>query len=136
MMARFGKFLPMRDQFHEVWAVADHNTKWLNIETGVGVGVSQRRRQTDSQTHAFPRLNYSPAGNGVVLLGHQCRSPFRSPKGGAMAVERLIEYEQAEAEVRAVYDDIRATRKTDFINNFWKVLANDPSDAEAHLGIR
>jgi hypothetical protein len=34
------KFLPMRDQFHEVWAVMDHNTKWLNIETGVGVGVS------------------------------------------------------------------------------------------------
>jgi hypothetical protein len=34
------KFLPMRDQFHEVWAVADHSTKWLDIETGVGVGVS------------------------------------------------------------------------------------------------
>ncbi len=30
-------------------------------------------------------------------------------------------------EVRAVYDDIRATRKTDYINNFWKALANDPS---------
>src|SRR5665213_348996 len=43
-----------------------------------------------------------------------------------MAVERLVEYEQAGAEVRAVYDDIRATRKTDFINNFWKALANDP----------
>ncbi len=34
------KFLPMRDQFHEVWAVMDHNTKWLNIETGIGAGVS------------------------------------------------------------------------------------------------
>ena len=34
------KFLPMHDQFHEVWAVMDHNTKYLNIETGVGVGVS------------------------------------------------------------------------------------------------
>src|SRR5580693_7067478 len=34
------KFLPMHDQFHEVWAVMDHNTKWLNIETGIGVGVS------------------------------------------------------------------------------------------------
>jgi len=34
------KFLPMRDQFHEVWAVADHNSKWLNVETGIGVGVS------------------------------------------------------------------------------------------------
>ncbi|MCO5084884.1 MAG: carboxymuconolactone decarboxylase family protein [Rhizobiaceae bacterium] len=38
----------------------------------------------------------------------------------------LIEYEAANAEVRAVYDDIMATRKTDWINNFWKVLAHDP----------
>jgi AhpD family alkylhydroperoxidase len=39
---------------------------------------------------------------------------------------RLIEYAEASAEVREVYDDIMATRKTDFINNFWKGLANDP----------
>jgi AhpD family alkylhydroperoxidase len=38
----------------------------------------------------------------------------------------LIEYENASPEVRAVYDDIMATRKTDWINNFWKALANDP----------
>jgi alkylhydroperoxidase family enzyme len=44
-----------------------------------------------------------------------------------MALVQQIEYESASAEVRAVYDDIRATRKTDFINNFWKVLANDPA---------
>jgi AhpD family alkylhydroperoxidase len=44
-----------------------------------------------------------------------------------MAVQRLIEYENAPAEVRIVYDDIRATRQTDFINNFWKALANDPA---------
>ncbi|HEY9727352.1 MAG TPA: carboxymuconolactone decarboxylase family protein [Chroococcales cyanobacterium] len=39
---------------------------------------------------------------------------------------KLIEYEQASEEVRAVYDDIRATRQTDYINNFWKALANHP----------
>ena len=39
----------------------------------------------------------------------------------------LIEYENASPEVREVYDDIRATRKTDFINNFWKALASDPA---------
>ena len=39
----------------------------------------------------------------------------------------LIEYDRASPEVRAVYDDIMATRKTDWINNFWKVLANDPA---------
>jgi AhpD family alkylhydroperoxidase len=39
---------------------------------------------------------------------------------------KLIEYAQASAEVRAVYDDIMATRKTDYINNFWKALAGHP----------
>ncbi len=44
-----------------------------------------------------------------------------------MAFGEPIEYEQASAEVRAVYDDIMATRGTDWINNFWKVLAHDPA---------
>jgi AhpD family alkylhydroperoxidase len=43
-----------------------------------------------------------------------------------MATLGLIEYSEASAEVRAVYDDIMATRKTDWINNFWKALAHDP----------
>ena len=43
-----------------------------------------------------------------------------------MATVKLIEYAQASAEVRAVYDDIMATRKVDWINNFWKALANHP----------
>jgi len=38
----------------------------------------------------------------------------------------LIEYEQSSGVVREVYDDIRATRQTDYINNFWKALANHP----------
>ena len=42
----------------------------------------------------------------------------------------LIEYADASPEVRAVYDDIMATRKTDWINNFWKVLAHDPAHLE------
>lgn len=41
----------------------------------------------------------------------------------------LVEYADANEAVRAVYDDIMATRKVDWINNFWKVLAHDP----AHL---
>ena len=43
-----------------------------------------------------------------------------------MATLGLIEYQDASPEVRAVYDDILATRKTDWINNFWKALAHDP----------
>ena len=44
-----------------------------------------------------------------------------------MATLGLIEYCDASPEVRAVYDDIMATRKTDWINNFWKALAHDPA---------
>ena len=33
----------------------------------------------------------------------------------------------ASAEVRAVYADIRKTRDTDYINNFWQALASDPA---------
>jgi AhpD family alkylhydroperoxidase len=43
-----------------------------------------------------------------------------------MATVALIEYADASPEVRAVYDDIMRTRKTDWINNFWKALANHP----------
>jgi len=39
----------------------------------------------------------------------------------------MIEYADASPEVRAVYDDIMTTRRTDWINNFWKALAHDPA---------
>jgi AhpD family alkylhydroperoxidase len=40
---------------------------------------------------------------------------------------RIIEYADASPEVKVVYDDIMKTRGVDWINNFWKVLANDPA---------
>jgi len=43
-----------------------------------------------------------------------------------MALVKFVEYADASAEVKAVYDDIMATRKVDWINNFWKALASDP----------
>ena len=43
-----------------------------------------------------------------------------------MATSGLIDYKDASPEVRAVFDDIMATRKTDWVNNFWKALAHDP----------
>jgi AhpD family alkylhydroperoxidase len=48
-------------------------------------------------------------------------------RGVFMATLGFIEYQDASPEVRAVYDDIMATRKTDWINNFWKALAHDPA---------
>ena len=44
-----------------------------------------------------------------------------------MATLGLVEYPDASPEVRAVYDDIMATRQTNWINNFWKALAHDPA---------
>ena len=44
-----------------------------------------------------------------------------------MATVGLIEYQDAGPEVRAVYDDIMATRQTDRVNNFWKAIAHDPA---------
>ena len=43
-----------------------------------------------------------------------------------MPLVKMVEYRDASPEVRAVFDDIMATRKTDWVNNFWKVLASDP----------
>jgi AhpD family alkylhydroperoxidase len=40
---------------------------------------------------------------------------------------RPIEYAEASTEVRAVFDDIKATRKVKDVNNFWKYLASDPA---------
>ena len=44
-----------------------------------------------------------------------------------MATLGMIEYHDASPEVKAVYDDIMATRETDYINNFWKAIAHDPA---------
>jgi AhpD family alkylhydroperoxidase len=44
-----------------------------------------------------------------------------------MAIFGLIEYDQATPEVRAIYDDIMTTRKSDYVTNFWKAIAHDPA---------
>ncbi len=43
-----------------------------------------------------------------------------------MTLATLVEEADAPPDVQAVYDDIKQSRNTDYINNFWKVLANDP----------
>jgi len=45
-----------------------------------------------------------------------------------MPTVKMIDYADAAPEVRAIYDDIMATRNVDWINNFWKVLANNPAN--------
>lgn len=44
-----------------------------------------------------------------------------------MATLPLVSDEAAGAEALAVFDDIRAKRNTDYVNNFWRALAHDPT---------
>jgi AhpD family alkylhydroperoxidase len=37
-----------------------------------------------------------------------------------------INYDEADQKVKAVFNDIKTTRKVDDVNNFWKYLANEP----------
>ena len=43
-----------------------------------------------------------------------------------MSTIRQPSHPESDPRVKAVFDDIRSTRKTDFINNFWRALAFDP----------
>jgi AhpD family alkylhydroperoxidase len=44
-----------------------------------------------------------------------------------MATQTLLGDETAGPEARAVFDDIRLKRNTDYVNNFWRALAHDPA---------
>lgn len=80
---------------------------------------------TDGSEENAAKENHKPLGSKPALqLGF--RFLQSTARENAMATLGLIEYKDASPEVRAVYDDIMATRKTDWINNFWKALAHDP----------
>jgi AhpD family alkylhydroperoxidase len=43
-----------------------------------------------------------------------------------VATVKLLGDDELSPEAKAVFDEIRTTRKTDFVNNFWRALAHDP----------
>jgi AhpD family alkylhydroperoxidase len=51
-----------------------------------------------------------------------------------LSLVTLVEYADAPPEVRSVYDDIMKTRGTDWVNNFWKALANNPAELKRMWG--
>lgn len=65
---------------------------------------------------------FCPSSRSLAKQSHPPRIGYHT----RMASYPLIEYEDASPEVRAVYDDIMATRKIDSVNNFWKALASHP----------
>lgn len=48
-----------------------------------------------------------------------------------MATVPLLSDDEASPEARAVFDDIRARRGTDYVNNFWRAMAHDPATLKA-----
>ena len=48
-----------------------------------------------------------------------------------MGTVPLLEDDALAPEARAVFDDIRATRGTDYVNNFWRAAAHDPATLQA-----
>lgn len=45
-----------------------------------------------------------------------------------MATVRLLRDDELSPEAKAVFDDIRAVRRTDVVNDFWRALAHDPEE--------
>ena len=43
-----------------------------------------------------------------------------------MALVKLINYEEANEKVKNIFDDIMETRKSNYVNNIWRALANSP----------
>jgi AhpD family alkylhydroperoxidase len=82
--------------------------------------VLARLRRNDSKCH--PEVAELVRGRRICFLLEK-----RQALEKKMATLGLIEYADASPEVRAVYDDIMAVRKTDWINNFWKAIAHDPA---------
>ncbi len=48
-----------------------------------------------------------------------------------MALLRTVSEAEAKGKVKAVYDDIKATKEIDFVPNFWQALSNNPDHLEA-----
>jgi cytosine deaminase len=96
----------------------------------LAVAITRPPRTTASRAGA--RRGAGPAGSAGVdrpARAHR-REALTGDRRTGMAMVKLVEVHEAPPEVRAVYDDIMRTRGTDWINNFWKALANHPPTLE------
>jgi uncharacterized peroxidase-related enzyme len=67
-------------------------------------------------------------GARVIQKSRDVESGILKQRSNGMATVKLLTDAEVDAipDAKAVFDDIRATRKSDFVNNFWRALANDP----------
>jgi AhpD family alkylhydroperoxidase len=108
---------------HDGPCVADY---WFyrpgGSECSLGLGSSQARRR--------PGSGVGPHGRDRANPIRRCpRETFtiQSRHDLAMVIIKQPENPETDSRVKAVFDDVRATRKTDFVNNFWRTLAFDPA---------
>jgi AhpD family alkylhydroperoxidase len=94
--------------------------KWPGDAIRLVLSMPMRARANSTANADSARL----AARRIEAL---CSSILKCCFDKKMATLGLIEYADATAEVRAVYDDIMSTRQTDYINNFWKAIAHDPA---------
>src|SRR5689334_17041232 len=63
--------------------------------------------------------------------GRDCYDGCSAASEGGLTMATVRLWTDAEVEkdpaVKAIFDDIRRARKSDFVNNFWRALANDPA---------
>ena len=96
-----------------------NNACQIDIACRDRLGALRLRREQSCQSwppHMARRATLPT--NDVALSSHQTEK--------IMATVRLLTDEDLSPEARAVFADIRATRKSDFVNNFWRALAHDP----------
>jgi AhpD family alkylhydroperoxidase len=93
------------------------------------IGATRTLRQLPcARKEKFFHFQTFPRWRPLPLPANFTSGKLFNPSGGNfMATLGLVEYKDASPEVRAVYDDIMATRKVDWINNFWKAIARDPA---------
>lgn len=103
-----------------------------DVATAVGLGAKAVRRKLREMgirvgkggRHTFTKAEF----DGVV---RKIKATARKTRGRrSTATVPVVEYADAGADVRAVYDDIMRTRAIDFVPNFWKTLAHHPPTLE------
>jgi AhpD family alkylhydroperoxidase len=94
---------------------------------------SRSARASQADRHDRARIDLIVAAEAIPTGEAARQSPVlqrqprhNKPAEWTMATVKLLSDNELSPEARAVFDDIRRTRQSDFVNNFWRALAHDP----------